>query len=88
MPTAREEISKKIGEIVSSPDFTDGEKFVVRAQCSAVGSFESKLWDLLCIADNDNVKLLAHAFPAHVQGLRSWRHGGLGGRLRAAGLDI
>lgn len=87
MPTTREQIAK----ILISPDFTDGEKFVVRSQYREtfpMGNFEEKLWSLICAADDGNAMRIAAGFPDQVQGVVSWRCGDLGKRLRAAGLEI
>ena len=87
MPATREQIRA----VLCSPEFTDGEKYVVRMQyrhAIPAGNFEEKLWDLMCAADEDNLTLLGKAFPAEVHAMLSWRYGQLGTRIRKAGLDI
>lgn len=82
---------EQIRKILVSDEFTTGEKFVVRAQfreSSPMGNFEEKLWEILCCADTDNLKRIGQAFPEEFDAFLSWRLGGLGDRLRAAGLEI
>lgn len=77
--------------MLTSSEFTEGEKFIVRAQYRAaipMGNFEEKLWELLCAADERNLARLSASFPTEVKATTDWRYGALGYRLREFGLDI
>lgn len=76
------------GRIMSDSSFSEGEKFVLKAQLGALGGFERALWDLVKVCDLENLKKLALAFPGEVAAYRSWSHGDLGDRFRAAGAKI
>src|SRR5690348_14231699 len=82
---------EQIRQVLTSPDFTEGEKFVIRMQfrhAIQAGNFEEKLWELLCAADGDNLIRIAIAFPVEAQAFDGWAHGDLGNRIRAAGCPI
>lgn len=77
-----------IAEIMSSPDWTAGEKWVVQWQFRFLGDFGQALAECICRADEANLARLSRAFPDEVSGYCSWAHGDLGNRLRDAGLEI
>lgn len=88
MPANREQIVA----ILTSPDFSEGEKFVVKAQFNHafdwLSNFEQKLWEVLCAADHENWAKLLKVFPQEAIAVRDWKEGGLGDRIRAAGCNI
>lgn len=84
MPATRE----KIGEVLTSPAWTDSEKFIVKWQFGLLGDFYTALIDAIKRADEKNLARLELGFPAEVQGFRAWAYGDLARRLRDAGLEI
>lgn len=84
MPTTYTDIERILGD----PAFSDSDKEVVRWQYRLTGDFETALWGAIKAADDGNLARLARAFPNHVAGYLAWTRGNLGGRLRAAGLEI
>ncbi len=82
---------EQIRSVLIDEQFTPGEKFIVRmqfAQAIQPSNFESKLWEVICAADQDNLDRLECAFPAEVRAFRSWTQGDLGNRVRKAGCPI
>ena len=77
-----------ITDILESPAWTDGEKFVVKWQFQVLGHFKTALMDAIKLADEKNLARLELGFPDEVQGFRAWAYGDLGNRLRQTGLDI
>jgi hypothetical protein len=91
LPELRKAHRQQLARVLSSPEFSRGEKFVIRAQFPGplcLGNFDQKLWDLLCAADGLKLARPSRAFPEEVAAACEWWHGDLGHRLRAAGLDI
>lgn len=84
MPASKEEIER----ILTSPDWTDGEKAVVMWQYRLHGDFHTALFNAIKTADQHNLARLERGFPDEVSGFRAWAWGDLGKRLRAAGLSI
>lgn len=84
MPATPEAIRK----IMTSPDWTPAEKWVVKWQVRYLGDFEESLASAISLADGSNLDLLARVFPVQVSGFRQWTQGNLAERLRAAGLAI
>jgi hypothetical protein len=82
---------EQIRAVLTSDEFTPGEKFVVEAQFrhkTPISNFKEKLWELLCASDDDNLARLAVAFPEETAGFVAWNRGNLGDRIRAAGCEI
>lgn len=79
---------QKIGELLESPDWTDGEKLVIQWQFRLLGSFHTKLFELLASADLENLARLSLAYPEAAGGYQAWIYGDLGERLRKAGLPV
>lgn len=77
-----------IGRLLDSPDWSDAEKSVIKWQFRLYGHFYTALWDAIKLADENNLIRLEKGFPLEVYGFKLWSQGGLGKRLRAAGLDI
>ena len=76
-----------VRKILADPNFTEGEKWVVKWQHRLLGSFQTALADAIKLADDDNLARLAKGFPEQVQGFLGWNRGDLARRLRAAGLE-
>jgi hypothetical protein len=76
---------EQFAAIMTSDQFTPGEKFAAQAQYApeTFSSFGSALWNLLCAADQYNLERIALAFPDHVAALGVWRHGNLRQRFEA-----
>jgi len=79
---------ESIGEILTSSEFDDSDKWVVKWQFRALGEFETSLCEAIKRADEHNLARLRLGFPMQVEGFKRWAYGNLGERLRAAGLDI
>ena len=79
---------KIIGEFLASPDWTPGEKAVIKWQYRLLGNFHTALYNAIKFADGNNLDRLALGFPDEVAGFRAWAFGDLGRRLRAKGLEI
>jgi hypothetical protein len=81
-----------IQRFLDSPDWTEGEKAVIRWQFGCIpgmqGDFEAALWNCIKLADEENLLRLARGFPMELHGFIEWSRGNLGVRLRAAGLGI
>jgi hypothetical protein len=77
-----------IAKFLTSPDWPESVKHVIKWQYRLNGDFETALWGAIVRADEDNLARLERGFPEQVLGYRAWAHGDLGTRLRAAGLDI
>lgn len=45
----------------------EGERSLVEWQYGFGGMFNTRLWEVICTADEDNLKLLAKGFPKHVE---------------------
>ena len=88
MNTALRRHHEEIGAILTSEDWTDAEKFVVKWQFGLLGDFRTALIRAITLADDRNLEQLALGFPDEVAGYRAWAYGGLGRRLREAGLGI
>lgn len=85
MPASYSEIQT----ILQSKDFDESDKWVVRWQFGLLDSdFEKPLAKAIVAADEDNQERLALGFPVEVTGIRRWRSGDLGQRLRNAGLRV
>lgn len=82
--TDHETISRFLG----SPDWTEAEKWVIKWQFRLLGDFRTALAKAITLADENNLNRLALGFPTEVTGFTLWHAGGLGQRLRTAGLDI
>jgi hypothetical protein len=82
----------KIKEALDSPEFTYGEKFIIRWQfdqdLDLLDEFEKPLIEAIKIADEDNLSRLAAGFPQQIAAFRAWAHGDLAWRLREWGLGI
>jgi hypothetical protein len=78
----------KIREILTSGEWTEAEKAVVKWQFRLTGDFFKALWEAICRADEDNLERLSRGFPTEVEGYLAWHRGDLGPRLRKAGLHI
>ena len=79
---------EQINAVLDSPDWTEGEKWVVKWQFGLLGHFARILAEAISRADMDNLSRLALGFPNEVAGYWAWAHGDLGKRLRKAGLPI
>ena len=79
---------KKIREILASPEWSVGEKSVVKWQFRLHGNFRTALWVAIIKADENNIARIKRGFPDEVEGYRAWSCGDLATRLRDAGLDI
>lgn len=81
-----------IYRFLQSDDWTESEKWVIKWQynksLNLLGGFETALAEAICQADENNLALLYRGFPDQVTGYTQWTRGGLGRRLRAAGLNI
>jgi len=79
---------KRTREFLSSPDWTEAEKWVIKWQFRILGEFQAALANAIKLADEKNLALLALGFPTQVEGFTAWNSGDLGRRLRTAGLEI
>ena len=79
---------ERIGAILESGEWTVGEKAVVKWQFRLLGDFRTALFKAIALADDKNLVRLAMGFPDEVSGFMAWNRGGLGKRLRDAGLEI
>lgn len=77
-----------VAGVLESPDWTLGEKWVVRWQFGLLGGFYAALADVISRADQENLSLLECGFPQEVNGFRAWAYGDLAERLRKAGLPV
>jgi len=85
------ETLKKVGTILSSPDFDASEKWVVKWQMSGLGQFQTALALVISYADPTNLEILRKSFPVEVSGYERWALGvepRIAPKLRAAGLEI
>ncbi len=75
--------------VMTSDEFTAGEKFICQAQYAnaTLSGFDRALWNILCVADEDNRSKLALGFPEHAAALRQWIRGDLRHRLEAVGVE-
>lgn len=79
----------EIQTILQSKDFDASDKWVVRWQFGLLDlDFEKPLAEAIVAADEDNLQRLWLGFPTQVTGIRRWRSGDLGQRLRDAGLRL
>ena len=78
----------QIREILTSNEWTEAEKAVVKWQFRITGDFGKALWEAICRADEDNLERLSRGFPTEVEGYTAWTRGDLGYRLRQTGLPI
>ena len=86
--TTLRRLHEQIGIILTSDEWTEAEKFVVKWQFRLLGDFHTALIRAITLADDRNLEQLALGFPDEVAGYRAWAYGGLGRRLREAGLGI
>ena len=86
--TTLRRLHEQIGIILTSDEWTEAEKFVVKWQFRLLGDFRTALIQAIMLADDRNLEQLALGFPDEVAGYRAWAYGGLGRRLREAGLGI
>ena len=77
-----------IGQFLSSPHWTESEKWVIMWQFNLLGDFQTALASAIKLADEDNLERLRRGFPMQVAGFLQWSQGNLGNRLRNAGLEI
>lgn len=80
-----------ISKFLHSPDWTPGEKFIIRWQFNSLGllgDFKTALIQAICLADETNLCRLDRGFPDEVGAYRDWAYGDLGKRLREAGLGV
>jgi len=77
-----------IGVMLSSSNWTNAEKLVIKWQFRLLGDFCQALFQAIALADDDNLELLSRVFPDEVAGYKAWTCGDLATRLRDAGLDI
>lgn len=78
----------EIGTFLDSPDWTPGEKSVIKWQFGLHSDFNKALWEAIKRADEANLRRIAYGFPFEVLAFVQWVDGDLGPRLRAAGLEI
>ena len=79
---------QQIGDFLNSPDWTEGEKFIIKWQFGILGDFKSALIEACCRADDDNIERLHRGFPMEVEAFLAWNRGNLATRFRDAGLNI
>ncbi len=92
---------EQIDKVLSSPEFTEGEKNFVKWQIRQCGGFYRSLWEAIARADYENLTRLGQGFPSEVAAWKSWNgawtYGGIGvshgpgslyERLKAAGLEL
>jgi len=65
-------IDYKLKLLEKLPKLTKGEKDLFFWQFNKAGSFKSKLFDLLCVADSYNMELLNKSFPEHVKAYKNY----------------
>jgi hypothetical protein len=77
--------SKRFIAIMTSEEFTEGEKFMAigQYQTSSFGGFQLALWNVFCVADDSNVRKLGLGFPSHAAAFLEWRRGDLQDRFEA-----
>jgi hypothetical protein len=79
-------------EALNSPLLSDEEKWVIRWQHKgsmfAPSAFEEAFYDLIEVADDENLDRLAQGWPLEVRALRGWRNGDMASRLRTLPLDF
>lgn len=88
MPRAVNTTHEDVARFLQRGDFTAGEKSLVEWQFRLHGDFWSALWLAISKADALNQARLAAGFPGEVEAYREWAYGGLGDRIRAAGLMV
>ena len=79
---------ERIGAMLTSDEWTEAEKSVIKWQFRLLGDFRTALFEAITLADDKNLVRLAMGFPYEVSGFMAWNRGGLGKRLRDAGLEI
>lgn len=77
-----------LGQALTSPDFTDEEKAVIKWQLKQCGGFKDALWKAITAADDDNLELLGLGFPLEVSAYRGWAFGDLATKIRDKGFEI
>lgn len=78
----------ELSKLLSSEDFTPGEKSLVMKQFRMEGGFMTKLWEAIGHADDGNLCRLRCGFPSEVDAFISWSRGDLADRIKKAGVDI
>lgn len=81
-----DEMMEAVHKMLASPDWTEGEKWVVRWQWRLLGDFQQALSEAIKRADDGNLDRLRLGFPDQVAGFLAWNRGDLAQRLRAAGV--
>jgi hypothetical protein len=79
---------QQLHEFLTSPDWTYGEKMIIRWQFRMLGDFETPLLEAIALADAGNLMSLRMGFPEIVDAYLAWTVGPLGDRFRAAGLQL
>ena len=83
-----EKQKRKLTSVLSSEEWTPGERAVVKWQFRFCSDFRKALWEAIIRADDTNLNCLALGFPDEVNGYLAWSQGDLATRLRKDGLDI
>ena len=76
----------RLAAALSSNDWTDGEKTILRWQYRDLGGFWTAFMEAAMRADDANLEHLSRAFPSAIEAVRSWKFGDLGRRMTEAGL--
>lgn len=78
----REAINKFLADPNESPE----AKAVLKWQWRLYGSFFTALFDVIKLADDDNLERLRKGFPVEVAGFLDWNRGYLAAKLRVKGV--
>lgn len=72
-------------QLMTSTKLNWGEKFRIKGEHdqNSFSGFELALWNILCIADSNNLANLALSFPEEVQAFLDWRTGKLEEKIDA-----
>lgn len=80
--------SFSIADALTSDAWTVAEKCVIKWQFGLYGHFHTQLFELITLADDNNLSRLRMAYPAEVEGFLLWNRGDLGKRLMDAGIPL
>lgn len=82
------EAMRFVGDYLTSSDWSESEKWVIKWQYGLLGDFGEALANAISRADELNLFRLTLGFETEVIGFIAWSRGDPAQRLRAAGLDI
>lgn len=78
-----------LGQLLSPEGpLTPGERKTLEWQLGHTGGFFTRLFEMMTIADDTNLRRLAYGFPEYVQGYLSYMDGTLTRKCQQHGVDL